>query len=177
MPDPGLIHIYYGDGKGKTTAALGLALRAAGCGKNVVIVQFLKSWDCGEHKTLQNLSNITLIRAKTAGGKFICDMNDDEKQITKTWQEESLEKAIDLVKNEQCDMLILDEAIDAQKLGMLDTILMEKIISEKPDSLELILTGHDPDPQLLEQADYVTEMVKHKHPYDKGIQARKGIEY
>jgi len=177
MSEKGLIHIYFGDGKGKTTAALGLALRAAGYGKNVVIVQFLKSWICGEHKSLPNLSNVTLIRGKTAGGKFIYDMNDEEKQTTKTWQEKSLNKALELVKKEQCDVLILDEAIDALKLGMLETTILKELINNKPNSLELVITGHNPDDWLLGKADYITEMVKHKHPYETGIQARKGIEY
>jgi len=177
MSEKGLTHIYIGDGKGKTTAALGLALRAAGYGKNVVIVQFLKSWTCGEHKSLPNLSNVTLIRGKTAGGKFVYDMNDEEKQTTKAWQEKSLNKALELVKKEQCDVLILDEAIDALKLGMLEATALKELIYNKPNSLELVITGHNPDDWLLEKADYVTEMVKQKHPYETGIQARKGIEY
>jgi len=177
MSNSGLIHIYYGDGKGKTTAALGLALRAAGYGKKVVIVQFLKGWKCGEHNTLPNIPNITLIRAKTATKKFINEMNNEEKLLTKAWQEKSLKKAINLVKKEQCDILILDEIIDAGQLGMLDVNMLENFIAIKPDTLELVLTGHKPDIKLLEYADYATEMKKHKHPYDKKILARKGIEY
>jgi len=177
MSEKGLIHVYYGNGKGKTTAALGLALRAAGCGKNVVIVQFLKGWECGEHISLPSISNITLIRGKTAGGKFVYEMNDEEKQITKDLQNKSMKKALELIKKEQCDVLILDEAIDALKLEMLDPDIPENLIYNKPDSLELVITGHDPDKQLLERADYVTEMVKRKHPYDEGINARKGIDF
>ena len=177
MPNPGLIHIYYGDGKGKTTAALGLALRAAGCGKKVVIVQFLKGWKSGEHNILSKMTNITLIRGKTAGGKFIFDMNDEEKSTTKAWQEKSLMKALELINKEQCDVLILDEVIDAQKLGMLDENMLIDFIKNKPVSLELIITGHEPDTILLEQADYITEMINRKHPYNNGIPARKGIEY
>ena len=177
MQNPGLIHIYYGTGKGKTSAALGLALRAAGYGKKVVIVQFLKSWKCGEHNTLPNLQGITLIRGKTVKKKFISEMTDEEKQLTKEWQEKSLKKALDLVEKKQCDVLILDEIIDAGNLGMISDKKLKELILNKPVSLELVLTGHDPNPLLLEQADYVTEMVKHKHPYDTGINARKGIEF
>ena len=177
MPQNGLIHVYYGNGKGKTTAALGLALRAAGYGKNVVIVQFLKGWNCGEHKILQKMSNVTLIRGKTIKNKFVCDMNDEEKQATKELQEKSLKKALDLVDKGQCDLLVLDEAADAQNLGMLDAKSLEEIIYNKPKSLELVVTGRNPDPRLLKQADYATEMIKHKHPFDKGITARKGIEF
>ncbi|MCL2662293.1 MAG: cob(I)yrinic acid a,c-diamide adenosyltransferase [Oscillospiraceae bacterium] len=177
MPDKGLIHVYYGDGKGKTTAALGLAVRAAGCGKNVVIVQFLKNWQCGEHNSLSNLPNVSIIRGKTAKGKFIHEMNDDEKLETKTAQDECLKSAVALVDKGQCDMLILDEVIDAHNLGVIDSYILEDIIYKKPDMLELVITGHNAEPGLLEHADYVTEMVKHKHPYDVGVKARQGIEF
>jgi len=175
--EKGLIHVYYGDGKGKTTAALGLALRAAGCGKSVVIVQFLKNWVCGEHNSFPKLSNVQLLRGKAAGGKFVHDMNEDEKRETKTSQDESLKTALELVNKGQCDLLVLDEVIDAHKLDMLDTILLEEILYGKPVSLELVITGHNPDARLLEQADYVTEMIKRKHPYDDGVSARRGIEF
>ena len=177
MSDKGLIHVYFGDGKGKTTAALGLAIRAAGCGKNVVIVQFLKNWKCGEHNSLSNLQNVTLLRGKTAKGKFIHDMNDDEKLETKTAQDECIKNAVALVENGKCDVLILDEVIDAQRLGVIDTDIIEKIVYNKPDMLELVITGHSPEARLLEHADYITEMVKRKHPYDEGINARQGIEF
>jgi len=177
MHDKGLIHVYYGNGKGKTTAALGLAIRAAGCGKQVIIVHFLKSWRCGERESLSQLSNVSLFQSKTPQGKYVSDMNDEEKQQTKISHDENLKKAIDFVKKRQCDVLILDEAIDALNLGVLDADLLHGLIYEKPDFLELIITGHNPDKKLLDYADYVTEMVKHKHPYDDGVDARQGIEY
>ena len=177
MPKIGLIHIYHGDGKGKTTAALGLALRAAGCGKNVVIVQFLKGWTCGEHNSLAHLPNISLFRAKPSSNKFTHEMTDEEKCQTKASQDECLKAALELVEKGQCDVLILDEAIDTHQLGLLDTELLEGLIFNKPEFLELILTGRNPNTSMLEQADYVTEMIKHKHPYDEGIDARRGIEF
>ena len=177
MSKEGLIHVYYGDGKGKTTAALGLALRAAGCGKNVVIVEFIKNWSCGEHNSIPQISNIKLFRGKAASGKFIHEMTEEEKQETKASQDGNLKNALELVKAGQCDILILDEAIDAYTLGVLDTVILEEIIYNKPEKLELIITGHCPDTRLLEHADYVTEMVKHKHPYDNGVDARHGIEF
>jgi cob(I)alamin adenosyltransferase len=173
----GLIHVYYGDGKGKTTAALGLALRAAGCGKNVVVVQFLKDWNCGEHNSLELLSNVTVIRGKPSGGKFVRDMSDAEKLKTKASQDEILKKAVKLFDDGKCDLMVLDEAIDACNLEMLDAELLEQLIYDKPDSLELAITGHNPCARLLERADYVTEMVKRKHPYDEGLIARRGIEF
>jgi cob(I)alamin adenosyltransferase len=177
MSIKGLIHVYYGNGKGKTTAALGLALRAAGCDKKVIFVQFLKDWDCGEHNSLAVLSNVTVLRGKPAGGKFVRDMTGEEKQKTKESLDSVLQNALQSVMNAKCDLLVLDEAIDAQNLGVLDEQMLEELIYNKPNSLELILTGHKPDDKLLKYADYVTEMVKRKHPYDEGIQARRGIEF
>jgi len=177
MKEKGLTHFYYGNGKGKTTAALGLALRAAGCGKSVVIVQFLKDWKCGELSSLSLLPNVTVFRGKSSGGVFFHEMSDTEKAATKSIHDDNLKKALNLQKNGQCDMLILDEAADAYQLGALDTVLFEGLLSNKPESLELIVTGHDPDTNLLERADYATEMVKRKHPYDEGITARRGIEF
>lgn len=174
---PGLIHIYYGDGKGKTTAALGLALRASGCGKNVVIVQFLKDWKCGELTPLAQLPGITVLRGKASGGVFIHEMNDEDKKATKMIHDENLKKALNMQKDGQCDLLVLDECIDAYNLGVLDAEFFEGLLNEKPEALELVLTGHSPDARFLERADYVTEMVKRKHPYDSGVAARRGIEY
>ena len=175
--DKGLIHIYYGDGKGKTTAALGLALRASGCGKSVVVVQFLKDWKCGELDSLANLQGITVLRGKAQGSIFFHEMTDEEKLETRTIHDENLKKALDLQENGQCDILVLDEVIDAYNLGALDAVLFRELLNKKPEPLELILTGHSPDAQLLEHADYVTEMVKRKHPYDNGVTARRGIEF
>ena len=177
MSANGQIHVYYGDGKGKTTAALGLALRAVGCEKNVVVAQFLKDRVCGEHNSLAQLSNVTLFRGKPARGKFVRDMSDEEKQETKASQDECLKNALELVNSGKCDVLILDEVIDAYSLGVLDTEMLEELIYNKPDLLELVITGHNPDVRLLERADYITEMVKHKHPYDVGLCARQGIEF
>jgi len=177
MPTGGFIHVYYGDGKGKTTAALGLALRAAGCGKKVVVVQFLKGWVCGEHKSISQLQNISLFCGKPASGKFIADMSVDERLETKASQDGALRGALKLINTGLCDILILDEMIDAHRLGVLDTEMTESLIYDKPKFLELVITGHKPDDRLLRQADYVTEMIKRKHPYDDGVSARHGIEF
>jgi len=175
--DKGLIHVYYGNGKGKTTAALGLALRASGSGKSVVIVQFLKDWNCGELKALETLPNVTVFRGKSSGGAFVRDMNEVEKAATKSIHDKNLENAIILQKTGKCDLLILDEAADAYQSGVLEPSLFEDIVNNKPEPLELVITGHNPDTWLLGQADYVTEMVKRKHPYDMGISARRGVEF
>ena len=173
----GFTHVYYGNGKGKTTAALGLALRAAGCGKSIVIVQFLKDWKCGELNALGFLPNVAILRGKAAGGLFIHEMSDEQKGETKAIHDENLKNAIELHEKGQCDMLILDEAFDAYRLGVLDAGLFEGLLQDKPCDLELVVTGHKPDPRMLGMADYVTEMVKRKHPYDIGVAARRGIEF
>ena len=172
-----MIHVYYGDGKGKTTSALGLALRAAGCGHKVVIVQFLKDWNCGELNSLELLPNVTVFRGKASGGTFVRDMNDGQKAETKALHDDNLKKALELHKRGECSLLVLDEAIDAYNLQLLDAALFTGLLTDKQESLELIITGHNPDEWILERADYVTEMVKRKHPYDLGITARRGVEF
>jgi cob(I)alamin adenosyltransferase len=177
MDAKGFTHFYYGDGKGKTTAALGLAIRASGCGMDVVVVQFLKDWECGELNSLALLPNVTVFRGNMLGCMFVRDMSDEEKSVTKTINDDNLRKALKLQKIGQCDMLILDEACDAYRLGVLDTALFERLFNNKPESLELVITGHYPDERLLARADYITEMINRKHPFDIGITARKGIEF
>ncbi len=172
----GLIHVYYGYGKGKTTAAFGLALRAAGSGKKVVIVQFLKNTNTSELKSLEKIENITLLRGTAANG-FIRNMSADQVNETKVIQNENLRHALDLVERGACDLLILDEALDAYQLGLLNAEMFPTIVYSKPPALELVITGHKPDAQIIEAADYVTEMKKIKHPYDRGIKGRKGIEF
>ena len=177
MTDKGYTHVYFGNGKGKTTAALGLALRASGQGKKVVVVQFLKDWKCGELGQLELLPNITVLRGKAKGSTFVYEMSDEEKAQTKAMHDENLTSAMKLQQQDLCDLLILDEAIDAYQLGVLDAALLENLLSNKPDALELVITGHKPEDRILEHADYITEMVKRKHPYDLGVSARRGIEF
>ena len=173
----GYTHIYYGDGKGKTSAALGLALRASGHGQKVVIVFFLKDWKCGEFHQLKLLPNITFLCGNLPGGKFVYEMSDDEKAETKIICDGLLSDALDLFRQGECELLILDEALDAYQIGVLDPKMFETLLNNKPENLELVVTGHKPDSRLLEHADYITEMAKRKHPYDEGVGARKGIEF
>lgn len=172
----GMIHLYYGYGKGKTTAAMGLALRAAGRGRKVLIVQFLKNIPSGEVNELKELPNITLLRGQ-ASNKFLPNMSAQEVDFTAEIQNRNFSAALEAVGRGECDMLVLDEALDAYQLNMLDRDMFEQLIRSKPDELELVITGHMPEDWLIDRADYVSEMVKRKHPYDKGITARAGIEY
>lgn len=174
--DNGLVQLYYGDGKGKTTAALGQALRALGCGRRVVLVQFLKNTPCGELTALRRHARITVLRGK-AGAHFTFAMTEEERRQTKAIHEDNLVQALALAKSGQCDLLILDEVTDALQAGLLDEGLLREAVLGKPAALELVLTGHRPIDWLLEAADYVTEMKKHKHPFDRGVPAREGVEF
>ncbi len=172
----GLTHLYYGYGKGKTTAALGLAMRAAGSGIKVVIVQFLKQTNTSELNSFSRIPEITLLRG-TAAKAFVRDMTPGQLEETKKLQDDNLRAALGYVESGSCGLLILDEALDAYQLGLLDPELFWDAVLKKPEALELVVTGHKPDERLVEAADYVTEMVKVKHPYDNGVFARKGIEF
>lgn len=167
----GLLHLYYGDGKGKTTAAMGLALRAIGSGKTVVIVQFLKGGASGEIPMLEQLG-AKIYRGK-AGQKFVFQMNDAEKAATRALQNENLQKAL----AQPADLLILDEAGSAWELDMVDKALLQRAVRARPAGQECVLTAHQPPQWMLDEADYVTEMKCRRHPYQKGVAARKGIEY
>ncbi len=167
----GLLHLYWGDGKGKTTAAMGLALRALGSGKRVVIVQFLKGGKSGEIPLLEQLG-AKIYRGK-AGQKFVFQMNDAEKAATRELQNANLRAA----QQEPADLLILDEAGSAWELDMADKELLKAVVLERPAEQECVLTAHGAPDWMLEAADYSTEMKCHRHPYQKGIAAREGIEY
>ncbi len=167
----GLVHLYWGDGKGKTTAAMGLALRALGSGKRVVIVQFLKGGKSGEIPLLEQLG-AKIYRGK-AGQKFVFQMNDAEKAATRELQNANLRAA----QQEPADLLILDEAGSVWELDMVDKELLKAVVLERPAEQECVLTAHGAPDWMLEAADYSTEMKCHRHPYQKGIAAREGIEY
>ncbi len=175
MKDGGLIHIYCGDGKGKTTAALGLAVRCSGHGNHVLLVQFLKSRPTGELKSLALLPNIELMRGKETK-KFTFQMTDEEKSEVKREHLALFAKVKQKCVDEHIDLLILDEVIGACNTGVFDVDLLADFLKNKPQELEVVLTGRNPAPQLVEMADYVSEICKRKHPFERGIAARTGIE-
>lgn len=169
--EQGLLHLYYGDGKGKTTAAMGLALRALGSGKRVVIVQFLKGRVSGEVALLEQLG-AEVYRGK-AGQKFVSRMTEEEKAATRALQNQNLRAAM-----ARCaDLLVLDEAGSAWELGMVDQALLRQAVLQRPAAQECVLTAHTPPSWMAEAADYLTEMKCCRHPYQRGVPARKGIEY
>lgn len=169
----GLVQIYTGNGKGKSTAAFGLGFRAAGRGLNVLILQFLKpAVGYGEQVSCGRFENITLY---SMGLDHFVSKKPKQEDIDAA--REALRKSCELMDTGKYDVVILDEAVNAVRLKLLtDTELIEAL-KARPPHVEVVLTGRGITPALEEYADLVTEMKLVKHPYDRGIQARVGIEY
>jgi cob(I)alamin adenosyltransferase len=172
----GLVHIYTGDGKGKTTAALGVALRALGWGLKVMMVQFIKGYqNLGEIKFAQEYQANFNIR------QFTLDLArdiDSAKVLARQHEaEHAMEYAAEVVMSGDYDVVILDELAVALHYGLIDANRVVKLIEEKPHKVELIITGRGAPEELIQAADYVTEMRLIKHPYDNGVQARAGIDF
>lgn len=175
MMDTGLIHIYCGDGKGKTTASLGLVLRCAGRGGKILFAQFLKGRPTGELEALKALPQVTILRGK-AILKFTFQMTDVEKQATCEAQTALLQKVRDFCEMHHPDLAVCDELVGACALGFVPEEQVLDFLKDKPAHTEVVLTGRDPSPALLDLADYVSEIKKIKHPFDQGLAARIGIE-
>lgn len=171
-----MIHVYYGNGKGKTTAAAGLAARAAGCGMKVMFVQFLKTETSGERNVLSALDNV-LLTSCPLELKFTFEMDDREKQQTAVLYRGIFERGASTALADRYDMVVFDEIFDVISAGMLSEAEAFEFITNAPASIEIVLTGHDPSQRFIDAADYVTEFKKIKHPFDKGVPARIGIEY
>lgn len=173
----GFIHIYTGDGKGKTTAAIGLGVRACGRGMKVLAVQFLKGAPTGEMYSLKALEPNFILHRGTQTKKFTWEMNEEEKAMTAAEQQSIFEFAVEAANKGECDLLILDEALGAISSGMLDKDSLIEFVRCKPERLELVLTGRGAPGELIGLADYVSEIKAVKHPAEKGINGRKGIEF
>ncbi|MDR2501776.1 MAG: cob(I)yrinic acid a,c-diamide adenosyltransferase [Oscillospiraceae bacterium] len=171
-----MIHVYYGNGKGKTTAALGLLLRAYGRGRTCVLAQFLKDCPTGELSALDRLG-VTVLRGKAPGHMFAKDMTAQELSETRRVHNENLSRARELSFSAPSSLLVLDELMDAISLGLVDECNVQKLLWDAPEKLEVVITGHKPIDRILELADYVTEMRKVRHPYDRGTQGRNGVEF
>jgi len=170
----GLIHIYCGDGKGKTTAAMGLALRAAGSGRRVLLLQFLKDGKSSELAPLARVPGIEIVPQTRSFG-FSWTLTDKEREEARAYYTGLLEDAFRRAGD--FDLLVLDEAMGACSTGMVDESRLLALLKRRPAELETVLTGRDPSQALLDAADYVTEMRKIKHPYEQGVPARRGIEF
>lgn len=167
-----MIHIYCGDGKGKTTASIGLAVRMAGYKKKVLFMQFMKGSYTGELKLLTAAKNVTVMRCDKNYG-FFKSMDDADKENIIKCHDENLKYV--LWNIDKFDMIVLDEIFDAYNYGLCDKEMVLQIVKEYKG--ELVMTGRNPDKQFLDKADYVSEIRKKKHPYDKGVKAREGIEF
>lgn len=165
----GLCHLYWGDGKGKTTAAMGLALRALGQGAAVSVVQFMKDGRSGELGLLEKLG--ARVWRGHPGTKLPGRMTEEEKAQVRALQDRQLREALAC----PCGMLLLDEACAALRLGLVEEDLLRRAVLER--SYEVVLTGRGPAEWMREAADYSTEMRCEKHPYQRGLGARKGVEF
>lgn len=172
----GLVHIYCGDGKGKTSAAVGLAVRAAGRGMKVLVVRFLKTENSGEVEVLRSIPGITVTPCDRTFG-FVFRMNEEQKAEAAEYYQKRFETAEKEAESGNYDLLILDEILASCNYGMVQEQSVLEFLHTKPAGLEVVLTGRDPSEKMVEQADYVSEIHMVKHPYQKGIPARKGIEF
>jgi cob(I)alamin adenosyltransferase len=169
----GTVQLYTGDGKGKTTASLGAALRAAGHGRRVLVIQFMKGRLYGELSAVKGIEKITI--EQYGRDEFVDPENPEQVDIelaAKGW-----ERAVEAAHDEQIDVLVLDEINIAVSFGLIELGTVVEFVKTKPDRLELILTGRYAPEELIELADTVTEMREVKHHYRSGVKARKSIEY
>lgn len=169
----GYIHVYTGNGKGKTTAAFGLALRAAGCGMRTFVLQFLKGQDCCELVSISHLKGLITVE-QFGSSRFIEPGKDNSQERILT--RKGLQRVVNIVESEQYDILILDEINMAVAFGLIHLRDVLPVIEKKPDHLEIVLTGRHAPAEFIEIADVVTEMVEVKHYFTKGVSARIGIE-
>lgn len=171
----GLTHLYIGTGKGKTTAAMGLALRALGAGERVYVCQFLKSGHSGELAMLVRLGATVSPAGRV--DKFTFQMTEAEKEECAAGCTTCLHQAAAALAGGDYGLVLLDEVVDAVNCGMLACQEVLDALEAKSPATEAVLTGRNPDPRLVELCDYVTDMACVKHPYQQGIGARHGVEY
>lgn len=172
----GLVHIYCGDGKGKTTAATGLAVRAAGSGMKVLFVRFLKNENSGELAVLDQIPKIDVIHLHQDFG-FVFQMTEEEKLEAKRVYSNLWKEAVKRAAEEDYDMLVVDEFMAAYHYEFIEHDDALSFLKNRPEKLEVVLTGRDPAPEIQELADYISEIRKIKHPFEQGIPARRGIEF
>lgn len=172
----GCVHIYCGDGKGKTTASIGLAVRAAGCGYRVLIARFLKTDNSGEVAGLSSVPGIEVVPCKRSFG-FFSQMTEEQKREAAIYYSGLLENVVKRAVEEEYDMLVMDEIMAVCNYGLVEEARVRAFLQNRPAGMEVVLTGRDPSEKLVRLADYVSEIRKIKHPFDEGVTARKGIEY
>lgn len=177
MEKDGLVIVYTGGGKGKTTASLGMALRAVGYNQKICMIQFIKgSWHYGEIDSSKRLEPEFEIITAGKGFVGIIDDTSPKKEHEKV-AKEAINICKEKIQSEKYDIIILDEVNYAINLGLIDVTDVLDLIKRKPTSLNLVLTGNYAVPEIIELADLVTEMKEIKHPFQKGIKAKKGIDF
>lgn len=169
-----MIHLYYGKGKGKTTAAAGLTVRAAGAGMRVLFAQFFKDGSSSEIEILKGLPGVETVHCAAHFGRWRTMTDGQREEISGSYRAMFASLAAGAG---DFDLIVLDEAVSAYGYGALDREAVLAFLRAEGERREIVLTGRDPAPELLELADYATEMRKEKHPFDRGIAARRGIEY
>ena len=181
-----MLHAYWGDGKGKTCAAMGLVVRAAAAGWRVVVVQFLKDGSSSEISLLKGLPGVEAVLSDGALAKFTFRMSDEEKAASRVLHDDNLRRAFELVSvpaegTAACEgsLLVLDEVLDALRAGLLDESLLRKVMAwaAGADRCEVVVTGHSLPDFVAEAADYLTRFSCERHPYQRGVAARGGVEY
>lgn len=177
--EKGLVQLYYGDGKGKTSAAVGSAIRAAGCGMKVFFYQFLKQPISGEVSVLKSIENIHYMDNSVAS-PFLFNLSPAQQEYYRALYTKEVQKLKEELFSAKYDMFILDEAIDAYNLEILKAEDLYDMMENKPETTELIITGHEYQgisiEEIIERSDYVSCIKKVKHPFDHGQTQRKGIE-
>lgn len=170
------LHVYFGEGKGKTTAAMGLAVRAAGQKRRVLLSQFMKTNDSGELASIARIPEIRVVLGEPIS-KLTTRMTPEELAQEHVRQRQNFEKICAEIDAFVPDLIVLDELLVAEHCGLLDTDCVLACVDRWLDGAEVVLTGRWLSPALMERADYATEMVKRKHPFDEGVMARRGIEF
>jgi len=172
--DKGLVHIYYGNGKGKTSSAIGLAVRSAGASFKVLFARFLKDESSSELAVLKEIKNITLCDCPKKLPFYFTMTEQQKASYNKVARD-----LYNHVMSNYCnyDVVIMDEFIDVFALGIFTIKEMVEFVKAKPANVELVITGHSLPEELVEYADYISHIVAQKHPYDNGVVARKGIEF
>lgn len=175
--EKGLVEVYYGTGKGKTTAAIGLGIRALGNNYKVIMVQFLKNDDTSECKMLKNLEPQFKVFNFEKRRGFTWELTDEEKLEITSETQNALKFASKVMDTGECDVLILDEILNTVGLGLIGEEALCELIDNKPDEVELVLTGRTLPDEIAKRADYISHIEAIKHPMEKGMPARRGIEF
>lgn len=175
--DKGLTQVYCGNGKGKTTAAIGQGIRAVGQDLKVIMIQFLKGRPTGEIEALKRLEPEFKTFRFEKQTKFVFEMDEDEKMDLKSDLKNALNFTKKVFDTRECDMLILDEILGVIENGLLTVDELIQLVKSKPDTMELVMTGRSLDERLVPLVDYISTIEETKHPFYKGVTARKGIEY